>query len=41
MRGNLDNEKKDYLKKQDNKRKKERHDNLQDDEKEQLTKYEK
>ena len=41
MRYNLDDEKKDYLKKEDNQRKKEWCDNLHDDEKGQLRKYEK
>ena len=41
MRYNLDDEKKDYLKKEYNKRKNERRDNLDDDGKEQLRKYEK
>ena len=38
MRYNLDDEKKEHLKKQDNKRKKEKRDNLDDNEKEQLRK---
>ena len=41
MRDKLDNEKKDYLKKEDNERKKEKACNLDDDEKDQLRKYEK
>ena len=41
MRDNLDDEKKDYLKKEDNKRKKERCDKLDDDEKECIRKYDK
>ena len=40
MRDNLDDEKKEYLKKEDNKRKQEKHVNLNDNEEEQLRKYE-
>ena len=40
MCDNLDGEKKDHLK-EDNKRKRKKHDNLDDDEKEKLRKYEK
>ena len=40
MRDNLDDEKKEYLKKEDNKRKQEKRVNLNDNEEEQLRKYE-
>ena len=38
MRGNLDDEKREYIKKEDNKRKRVQHDNLDDSEKEHLKK---
>ena len=41
MHKNLDDNEKEKMKKEDNKRKKEKHDNLVDNEKEQLRKYEK
>ena len=41
MYKNLDDNEKEKMKKEDNKRKKEKHDNLGDNEKEQLRKYEK
>ena len=41
MCDNLDDEKKEHLKKEDNKSKKEKRNNLDDSEKEQLKKYEK
>ena len=41
MRDNLDEEQKEHLKIEDNKRKQEKQDNLNVDEKEQLRKYEK
>ena len=40
MRDNLDDEKKEYLKKEDNERKQEKRVNLNDNEEEQLRKYE-
>ena len=40
MRDNLDDEKNEYLKKEDNKRKQEKRVNLNDNEEEQLRKYE-
>ena len=41
MRDKLDDEKKEHLKEQDNKRKKEKRDNLDGSERKQLRKYEK
>ena len=41
MRVNYDEEKKEYIKREDSKRKKEKHDNLNEVERKQLRKYEK